>query len=493
MMNRLILTLIFPLAQSISFGQNCKCDSTFQIVKYHIETNYAGWFDKTKQFDKNKFIELTNQVAFNTKSIAVDSLCFTEIKKYVDYFHDGHLHLNIKKPASQLTDDKQPIVIKKLDIAENEMLNYFKKAGPLDPVEGIWENETYKLGVIKSKENANLFNGIILKSKNENWLAGEVKLTIEKSKSKTYTLKFITGDKSESIENNAIIFKNILDAKELLLSRVFPVVKDKILLDDYSLETDPTNPKLTFPKKDLAVWAFPNFYSQNADVVKLLLQKHKAKLATTKNWVIDLRGNEGGDVRVGNILLPFLYTKPITWHSEFSRLTEDNFNYWYNTYVKEYIASLPKEKQQEYDSVFAITKTHFGEFGHWDNENNIADTITFEKKMAYPEKIVLLIDKNTFSSGELFAVLARQSDKVTVMGEKSAGSIDYGNVVTNKTNCPNISLTFPTSRNNWLDKGISIDRDKVQPDIYIPGNIKNWIAYANSKLNIPAKSRPVSK
>lgn len=490
-MNRLILSFLFIIAQEISFGQNCNCDSTFQIVKYHVETNYAGWFDKTKQFDKTQFDELTNRIAFNTKSIFIDSLCYKEIKNYVDYFRDGHLHLNIRKPKNQLAVHKQSITIDKIKIAESEILNYLKTAKLPDQVEGVWENETYRLGIVKSKTNSNLFNGIIINSKNENWAAGEVKLTIEKSKNKNYTLKFITGDKSELIENKAILFKNILDAKDLLLSRVYPEVRDKISLDNYSLETDPTNPKLSFPKKDVAVWTFPNFYAQNAEVVKILLEKNKAKLDTTKNWIIDLRGNEGGDVRVGNMLLPFLYTKPITWYSEFSRLTEDNFNYWYNTYVKEYYESLSKEKKQEYDSVFAITKTHFGQFGHWNNENNIADTITFDNKKMYPEKVVLLIDRNTFSSGELYTILARQSDKVIVMGEKSAGSIDYGNVVTNKTNCPSISLTFPTSRNNWLDKGISIDQDKVQPDIYIPESIKNWIdfAYENLKPQLKKKDR----
>ncbi len=482
-MNRLIVFFLFFIVQTNLFGQDCNCDSTFKIVKYHIENNYAGWFDKTKQFDKSKFIELTNQVGLNTKSITVDSLCYKEIKKYVDYFNDGHLHLNIRKSNSKVTDEIKPIVIEKLEMTEPEMLNYYKTAVQLDKVEGIWENDTYKVGVVKSKVNPNLFKGIIINSKNNNWTAGEVKLTIQKSKNKIYTLKFITGDKTESVENKVIFFKNILDAKDLILSRVFPKVKAKISPDDYSLENDPTNPKLTFLNKDVANWTFPNFYPQNADVVKILLEKHKAILATTKKWIIDLRGNEGGDVRVGNILLPFLYTKPIIWYSEFSRLTADNFNHWYNTYVKDYIESQPIEKQREYDSVFAITKTHFGEYGHWDNDNNIADTIKFEKRLACPEKIVVLIDKNTFSSGELFAILARQSDKVILVGEKSAGSIDYGNVVTYKTNCSIISLTFPTSRNNWLDKGISIDRDKVQPDRYVPKNITNWIDFAYRELN----------
>lgn len=486
-MNRLILSLLFFIVRTIAFGQNCKCDSTFQIVKHHIETNYAGWFDKTKQFDKAKFLEITNKVALNTKVISNDSLCNKEIKKYVNYFQDGHLHLNLNRPKFQVTNNNKPIVIEKIGISETEMLTYFKSLKQLDKVEGIWENNNYKIGIIKSKANPNIFNGIIISSKNENWMAGEVKLVAEKNKSNSYKLKFITGDKAETIENSIVFFKNILDAQDLILSRVFPVSNDLVSIDDYTLETDPTNPKLSFPKKDIALWTFPNLYPQNMDVVKLLLKKNKSKLENTKNWIIDLRGNEGGDVRVGNLLLPYLYTKPILWSNEFSRLSEDNFNKWFSTYIKDYYETLSKEKQQQLDSVFAVTKTHFGQFGNWDNENKIADTITFEKKMKTPLKVVLLIDKNTFSSGELFTILARQSDKVIVMGEKTAGCIDYGNVMTYKTNCSSISLSLPSSRNNWLDQGISIDRDKVQPDIYIPKNIKNWVDYSYNKMKEQTK------
>lgn len=481
-MKRLIVVVSLFFIYTNSFSQHCNCNTIFQQVKYNIETNYAGWFDKIKQFDKAKFSQLESQTAFNVRSITTDSLCFKEIKKYVDYFRDGHLHLNFKKTQSAEKNENVPVVVRKLEMTESEMLAYFHKTGVLNQYEGIWENETYRIGVVKSRENFNLYNGIIIKSKNENWSPGEIKFTIVKAGKKGYILKFISGDKSTFVENKCKVFKNILDAKDLIMSRVFPASGDNISLDDYSLENNPTNPKLTFPHRDLAVWTFPNFYSENSDIVQLLLKKYQSRLDAIKYWIIDLRNNEGGDVRVGNTLLPFLYTKPIVWYSEFSRLTEDNFSHWYNTYVKDYIESLPKEKKQEYDSLFAVTKTHFGEFGHWDNENNIADTIRFEKRAVYPEKIVLLINRNTFSSGELFTILARQSDKVLIMGEKSAGSIDYGNVVTKKMNCPVISLTFPTSRNNWLDKGISIDRDKVQPDVYIPGSVKDWIAFAYSRL-----------
>ena len=137
---KIYISFAFLFLTTFSFGQSCNCDSTFQIVKYHIETNYAGWFDKSKQFDKIKFIELTNKVDFKTKSITVDSLCYTEIKKYVDYFQDGHLHLNIRHPKSQNTVDNKEIVVEKLKITETEIANDLKSSKQLNKVEGMLEN-----------------------------------------------------------------------------------------------------------------------------------------------------------------------------------------------------------------------------------------------------------------------------------------------------------------------------------------------------------------
>lgn len=488
-MNRFLLFVLFHFVSALSFGQQCNCDRTFKIVKYHIENNYAGWFDKNKQFSKTDFEQVTNTVSSNVRQISNDSLCYQEIGKYVKYFNDKHLHLDYYPVTLSNSSDKnrEPMTIERRSMNESQMLTYFGSAKKLDRVEGIWENETYRIGIVKSAMNPATFEGIVVSSGNDNWKSNEVKLYVNKKADGYYTLKFITGDKTEIVEKDVKFFKNILDAQSMILGRRFPKVTDSISLDDYSLENDPTNPKLSFPKTDLAVWTFPNFYSQNEEVVQALLAKYKDRLAATEYWIIDLRDNEGGDVRVGNLLLPFVYTKPIVRSSEKMRLTEDNFNNLYNDYIKEAVEGLPLEKRKYYDSTFAVTRTHFGEFGSIYNTSKIADTISFDNRLPNPKRIGLLINENTFSSGELFAILARQSDKVVVLGQKSAGSIDYGNVLKYRTNCPSICLTLPSARNNWLDQGVSIDRDKVRPDVYIKRETKDWIDFSYKVIKASIK------
>lgn len=85
------------------------------------------------------------------------------------------------------------------------MLTYFKSLKQLDKVEGIWENNNYKIGIIKSKANPNIFNGIIISSKNENWMAGEVKLVAEKIKVIPINLNLLQATKQKQ-QKTALYF-----------------------------------------------------------------------------------------------------------------------------------------------------------------------------------------------------------------------------------------------------------------------------------------------
>jgi hypothetical protein len=473
-----IVTML--LFNQIIWAQSCSCYAVFKSVDEHLVKDYAGWFDKMKTLDPHQFQNLRKSTELKSKSIQQDSACYNLVSNYVKFFDDKHLQLRYKKPnSSPARVAGTPVAIERSKRTEQEMTMYFNNKLLKDPIEGVWENETYTIGMVRHK--ANKFIGIVFSSENEKWKPQEVKCYVEKKANQTYKLTFITGDKQEKITREAKLIKNILDADEFLFRRILPKTSDTLLLTEYAHRKDSTRIKLNFPDKQTLCWVLPNLYDQNAEVLEKLIQQHRRALETTPNWIIDLRNNEGGDVRIGFPLLPYLYTRPIEWSSEKIRLTENNFNNLYNTYIKDAIAQVSEEEKAQYDSVFAITRTHFGEFGNLYNETKLADTIVYNQVKSFPKKVVVLINSDTFSSGELFSILARQSDKVTVLGMPSAGSIDYGNILRYPTPCPTLELRLPCSRNNWLDAGISIDRDKVQPDRILDQST-DWIQEALQEM-----------
>ncbi|MCY1660646.1 hypothetical protein [Chryseobacterium sp. SL1] len=101
-------------------------------------------------------------------------------------------------------------------MTENQLTDYFKKTKNPDPIEGIYENSNYKLAVTQVQPN--LFYATIIKTQNENWKAGEVKLTIKKI-NKKYTGTFYEGDKSDVSEHQVQIADNILDFDIVFLKK----------------------------------------------------------------------------------------------------------------------------------------------------------------------------------------------------------------------------------------------------------------------------------
>lgn len=61
---------------------------------------------------------------------------------------------------------------------EADLLEYMENNKNLDAIEGIFENENYKLGI--SRVNEQQFQAIVLWSKNINQKPGEVKAVIRK-------------------------------------------------------------------------------------------------------------------------------------------------------------------------------------------------------------------------------------------------------------------------------------------------------------------------
>jgi Peptidase family S41 len=474
--------VVFLLFTTAAYSQNCNCGDVFSRIKQLVENNYAGWFDKTKAFNPAKFANLTKSVTAQTATIKNDSLCAKVIQKWVGYFKDGHLVTEYYPAIKEVGSGDKPLVIKQHLIKEAEVVQYLISSKLLDKAEGIWQNDSYKIAVVKSTTAANEFDGVIISTENENWKPGEVKFTVTKPKTGSYTVSYISGDKTTVTNTKAKFVKNILDADPLYISKIIPAAKDTFNLETYMVDNDPSTVKLRFPEAGVAVFSFPNFYDQNYEVLQTLLNDNKDKLAAATYWVIDVRKNEGGNIVVGKLLFPYLYTKPIIDYNAPTRLTSENYDNWFITYVKDSYNSSSKERQKRFDSTAAIVKAKFGTFGGIMGNNKIADTISYNERMPYPKKVAVLIDGNTFSSGELFTMLAKQSDKVVLYGQKTNGTIDYGNVLTYKTDCPSIRLTLPSNRYNWLNYGISVDRDKIKPDVFISSAIKDWVKFAATDL-----------
>lgn len=473
-------TFLFIVIYATSNAQNCNCDSIFYSVKNTVEKNYAGYFDKVNYQTQNEYEVWTKNSIEKLSYIKSDSLCYVETKKWLTFYKDKHIQLKFISPKKAIkSDSKQTkeIEILQLNISEIQFEKYLKSNVKKDIVEGIWENNNYKLAV--KKVQPNLFYATILVSKNSNWKVGEVKMVIEK-KDYNYTGTFYSGDKTETSNHPVKVVDNILDFDIIYFENKNSASKVIRNLVEYEIQQDKQAPKLNFINSDLAVFSFPNFYGNSYEQLEFLLKLHKDKLEKTPYWIIDLQENNGGDYSVGKQLLPYLYTKPIVDYNSKMRITKSNIQLWFDTYLQEYYNNLTKEKQEALDlEIKDLLQNHNNEIY---DDKPVSTILKFDSHMSFPKKVGIVINKNTLSSGELFTMLARQSDKVIVYGENSTGMMDYGNLVTYKTPCKVINLRIPINRQNWLDEGFSVDKEGLKPDVYLTKSNENWIDYVYSQL-----------
>ena len=109
------------------------------------------------------------------------------------------------------------------------------------------------------------------------------------------------------------------------------------------------------------------------------------------------------------------------------------------------------------------------------------DTTSFEKTEPYPQYIVILTDRHCASTTEQFLLEAVQSKKVTLMGEHTAGVLDYSNMRDIPFTCSSLKLFYATTRSRRISAGKGIDNAGIQRNIRLAAG-KDWILEARKFL-----------
>ena len=84
------------------------------------------------------------------------------------------------------------------------------------------------------------------------------------------------------------------------------------------------------------------------------------------------------------------------------------------------------------------------------------------------------MDKGCGSTAEEFLLAARQSKKVILMGQPSAGVLDYANMRGAKMQQLPYALYYATSRSRRVDIGEGIDNKGIMPQILL-GSQEDWV------------------
>lgn len=338
----------------------------------------------------------------------------------------------------------------------------------LDRVEGIYYyfDSSYKIAVVKSKNEFRDYAGVILSSKYNQWRPGQVKLELKKKNDSLFRVFLYMRDHSYHPQMYFFSGSSFDGGNWKKLA-----AKEETAKNSFS----------DFKKVQAKKLSDSTFYIQigtfnlsNAKAIDSIITANKTTLETTPNLIIDVRQNGGGGDAAFQPLMPYLYTGPIIGDGNEVYATSDNIKRWEEVTKS---PDLPQSVKEEIMNMVKDMKAKPGGFVVSAKD----DTFTMGKTTLYPKKVVILINKRCASTTEEFLLAARQSSKVTLMGEHTSGTLDYSNILTAESPCSDIEFGYSSTRSNRVAKGNGIDNIGIKPAILLsPG--KDWVEEARKYL-----------
>lgn len=210
----------------------------------------------------------------------------------------------------------------------------------------------------------------------------------------------------------------------------------------------------------------PNFKGYNKSQLNKLIAESKDKLLLAKNWIIDVRGNRGGSDSSYYPILPWVLANETASVSASWFVTNENIQ------AQKNICDKTRSPENDCDAkvkkiIDRMKSVKAGEFVSQNQSNDMFFTPAPDHPKA--EKVALLVDEKCASSCEEFVLLMRQSFNVKVIGQKTAGSLDYANLRPYLLPSGKRELWYATSRSNRLPY-FPVDNHGIPADIYLPPN-----------------------
>ncbi len=227
---------------------------------------------------------------------------------------------------------------------------------------------------------------------------------------------------------------------------------------------------------DTVMLRVPTFHIEYLDAFEALLEEHHDTITSTPNLLIDLRGNNGGSDQMYARLMSYLYTRPIYQIGVELRDTPRNLAALQaNVESGEY----PPEVHEFVQAVLDRAEASESDFVPLSDGG--FEIVTYPQVYEYPRRVGILAE-GAGSSGDQFAIDARASRKVTLLGGPTAGVIDYSNVITATAPSGDFELGWPMTRSMRLPQE-PFDNVGVPPDVPSPADgVADEIAWAQEWL-----------
>lgn len=484
-MKRFTILLLVLFSVKANAQTDCNCQKNFDEIYQKVRDNYAAYSMKVNATTKPSFDALSKKVKEKSMGVTDPKECYLILKEWTEFFKDGHLFINTQmpllpeEPKDALAKRAAAIPTQKFSSEQIFQAYLTPNVSKLAFVEGIWESDdkVYRIGIIKDATVATKFYGFLLNKRDNLWVVGKTKFVLEQledSKFKTtyYYADFTSEITITNVVKNLLVMENIYKFNKLSpIPKEFATQDDLIhRVPDYRVEKLDSNNTLL---------RLPPFTMANVELyVTELIKQNDALLRSSKNLIIDLRNNPGGDESVFDALFPYIANGPIVRRGSKMRASTEN----------QILLNHELKAIQDYPQYAKVLDPKLRDIIRKMQMNpgaiiTAADrTFNFPVSTSNPKKIVILVDKNTASSAESLTLEAKQSSKTIIMGTNTKGAFDYTEVRDWGLPCYAWRLALPLGYSYRLPL-TPLEGVGIKPDVKIPDTEADWVGFAVKYLN----------
>lgn len=460
-----VLVLTICIAMPIfAYSQNCDCKINIDSLVYSVENNYAGYADKTKG-TLGKYTFFKDSLYRSVKSVN-NFDCYVLLRSYLKYFRDPHLNLSMKNlektnPYSdslRATFSRFPMQ----NVNISELQKHFS-GNKIDSIEGIWQaiDFDFTVAVLRSKNSPNSFDGITVKGDSIKWFPRQVKMKL-RPLGKGYQVEYFKNDH---------IPDTVLGKLHQGQMNLGPYGRWKRIFPNNYAATELSEPVVSFRQlsKNICMIRLGDGWIDNKPILDSIVNKNLQIITQTPYLIIDLRDNGGGHIMTYDALLPFVYSRPITWDATIIRSSPDNIALYKEALDN---PNFSDDDISTFKNVISQMEANPGKMV----QLNDGGTTILQNVPAYPQKVAIIANRRTASASEMFILMAKQSDKVVLFGENTRGMLDYSDIVKpRKLPCPYLQYTCPLIAS--IHKAAPyIDNIGIKPDIFLNVMQDDWVA-----------------
>lgn len=398
-----------------------QCAVALDELVGRVERSYAGYhIEVVRSSDRiaeyRRFLEGLRRRTVQ-ESVAG---CHFVLRDYVNWFRDPHLFVieNPRFEPAELPSHQVPR--SSLDLA---LVSTRLRESPLDPIEGLWRSSTREIAIVRASRPGRYV--AVSMTESEDTPPGQIIGWFEPSDD-GYEATLIARDRTLR-RSPASLQKNLLlHMPPNTWGRRAPLsaLEGRLINAEH-----PRGPTFVVLGEDAALISIPSFAPEHRAALAAIVETNDAAIRARDLLIVDLRGNEGGSSGLGRLIEPYYAPFPheggdTTAPTPLVLSSPDVVSC-----VEGQIENLP---ESEYRSLLRTLLTSLqanpGRLVPMPGSSPGTTSSVEAQAMPRPRQVAFLLDRHPVSAAEAVLLRARRSEKVTLFGENSGGSIDYQNV-----------------------------------------------------------------